>query len=51
MTATIDLRMSAAMETRPHDARVELGQTLSAVLDGADITELHRLSGGASRET
>lgn len=51
MAATIDLRMSTAMETSPHDARAELGQTLSGVLDGADITELHRLSGGASRET
>ena len=52
MLAQIDLRMSAAMEaTRPGDSRTALSQTLAAVLDGADITDLHRLSGGASRET
>jgi len=44
--------MSAAMETtRPDDPRTALGQTLAGVLDGATITELQRLSGGASRET
>ncbi len=44
--------MSASMEpTRPDDSRSRLSQTLAGVLDGADITDLHRLSGGASRET
>ena len=52
MMARIDLRMSASMEpTRPDDSRSRLSQTLAGVLDGADITDLHRLSGGASRET
>jgi aminoglycoside phosphotransferase (APT) family kinase protein len=52
MLAQIDLRRSAAMEaTEPVDARTSLTQTLAAVLGGADITDLQRLSGGASRET
>ena len=52
MLARIDLRRSAAMEaTQPVDARTSLSQTLAAVLDGAEITDLQRLSGGASRET
>jgi aminoglycoside phosphotransferase (APT) family kinase protein len=33
------------------DSAIELARTLSDALDGASITELHRLSGGASRET
>ncbi len=37
--------------TQPVDARTSLSQTLAAVLDGADVTDLQRLSGGASRET
>ena len=33
------------------DARARLGEQLSAVMGGATVTDLRRLSGGASRET
>jgi aminoglycoside phosphotransferase (APT) family kinase protein len=52
MLTRIDLRRSAAMDaTQTVDSRPALSETLAAVLGGADITDLHRLSGGASRET
>src|SRR5215204_6355853 len=52
MPAQIDLPRSVAMEsTAFDDSRNTLRQMLADVLGGADITDLHRLSGGASRET
>jgi aminoglycoside phosphotransferase (APT) family kinase protein len=52
MVAATDLRMSAPMEsTQSADTRTVLSRTLSDVLGGATITDLERLSGGASRET